>query len=124
MRLVIIESPFAGNIMVNIDYARRCIRDCIDRGEAPFASHLLYTQPGILDDTNHEQRKLGIQAGFEWGRLAEARVVYTDLGISPGMKAGIEEAEKLGQPVEYRELPGWKDGFEKALEKFRDIEPQ
>lgn len=49
MRRVILESPFAGHVESNIEYARACIRDSLLRGEAPLASHLLYTQPGILD---------------------------------------------------------------------------
>ena len=43
MRFVIIESPYAGNVEENEEYARKCLRDCLMRGEAPFASHLLYT---------------------------------------------------------------------------------
>ena len=51
MRLVIVESPYAGDIETNVKYARRCVKDSLMRGEAPIASHLLYTQEGILDDT-------------------------------------------------------------------------
>lgn len=50
MMRVVVESPFAGDIQKNIEYARKCMADCLKRGEAPFASHLLYTQDGILDD--------------------------------------------------------------------------
>lgn len=104
MRLVVVESPFAGNIESNIEYARRCVADCLKRGEAPLASHLLYTQPGILDDTKPEERKLGIEAGHVWIYWAECLVVYTDRGISNGMKAGIEYANGAGTPVEYRSI--------------------
>ena len=51
MKKVIIESPFAGDTETNIKYARECLRDSIFRGEAPLASHVLYTQDGVLDDT-------------------------------------------------------------------------
>lgn len=47
MRLVIIESPFAGDVVRNLRYLRACMRDCLRRGEAPYASHALYTQPGV-----------------------------------------------------------------------------
>ena len=108
MRLVIIESPYAGKteaeILDNIDYARRCVRDSLSRGEAPIASHLLYTQPGILRDEVPEERTWGIDAGLAWRSVAEASVVYTDRGISSGMKYGIAAAEKSGKPVEYRKL--------------------
>lgn len=60
MRMVIVESPYAGDIERNVAYARACIADCLKRGEAPFASHLLYTQPGVLDDgVPAEDRWLG-----------------------------------------------------------------
>ncbi len=111
-KLVILESPFAGNIQENIDYARKCMRDCLMRGEFPFASHLLYTQKGILRDEIPEERKLGIEAGLNWGKFAETTVVYTDLGITSGMKFGIERAGQEGRTVEYRSL---KDSDPKAL---------
>ena len=45
-----------------------------------------------------------MQAGFMWGAKAEKTVIYTDLGLSSGMKLGFEESLKQGRPVEYREL--------------------
>jgi hypothetical protein len=104
MRLVILESPFAGDVARNIAYARRCVRDSLQRGEAPIASHLLYTQEGILDDNNPVERALGIDAGLAWRTVAEASVVYTDHGISSGMRYGIAAATAAGRPVEYRSL--------------------
>jgi hypothetical protein len=74
--LVIIESPLAGDFERNIRYARWCMFDCLMRGEAPFASHLLY--PQCLDDRDPGHRKLGIEAGFAWGELAR-HVYYIDL---------------------------------------------
>lgn len=102
MRLVILESPYAGDVQRNITYARRALKDCLAKGEAPYASHLLYTQPGVLDDLLPDQRALGIEAGLSWGRLAEATVVYTDYGISGGMQYGIATAELVGRKIEYR----------------------
>lgn len=104
MRRVLLESPLSGDVEANIAYARRCMRDSCQRGEAPFASHLLYAQPGILDDLIPEERAQGIEAGLAWGFFAEATVVYTDRGISRGMKLGIERAELQGRPIEYRRL--------------------
>ena len=104
MKLVIIESPFAGDVDANIKYARRCVRDSVMRGEAPIASHLLYTQPGILDDDVPLERQLGIDAGLAWRKVAEATVVYTGRGISKGMKYGISAARGAGIDVEYRSL--------------------
>lgn len=104
MRRVILESPYAGDVAANEQYARACVRDSLSRGEAPLASHLLYTQPGILDDTIAEERSWGIEAGLAWGCLADATVAYVDRGISRGMAYGIECAEREGRPVEIRRL--------------------
>jgi len=104
MRKVILESPYAGAVEANVEYARKCVRDCLLRNEAPIASHLLYTQPGILDDLVADERELGIAAGLAWGSSADATVVYTDRGISRGMEYGIERARRNGRPVEFRSL--------------------
>jgi hypothetical protein len=109
MKLVVIESPFAGDVEKNIAYARAAVSDCLKRGEAPIASHLLYTQPGILDDTIPEERALGIEAGLLWGEKAEMTVVYVDRGISKGMTYGIERAHRAGRPVEHRSLESWRN---------------
>ncbi len=107
-RLVILESPFAANVEhsqeQNVEYARRCVRDCLTRGESPIASHLLYTQDGILNDSVMEERRLGINAGLAWLKVADAAVVYVDLGISTGMLEGIFTAQSKGVSVEFRRL--------------------
>lgn len=108
MRRVIVESPYAGDIEKNVAYARAAVRDALSRGESPIASHLLYTQEGILRDEISDERKWGIEAGLAWGLVAEATVVYTDLGISRGMEYGINNAVHAGRPIERRNIPGWK----------------
>ena len=106
MRLVILESPFAGDIEKNLHYGRLCMHDCLVRyGEAPYASHLLYTQPGVLRDKVSGERELGMEAGFAWRSKADATVIYTDLGISGGMEEGARRAEEMSHKVEYRRLP-------------------
>lgn len=104
MRLVILESPYAGDVDRNITYARAALADSLHRGEAPIASHLLYTQPGVLDDNDPAERALGIGAGLAWGRVADVTVVYADLGITPGMQHGIDRAASEGRPVEIRRI--------------------
>lgn len=100
---VIIESPLSGDFPRNQRYARLCAIDCARRGEAPYASHLLCTQ--FLNDADPEDRKLGMAIGSAWSEAGEKRAVYTDLGVSGGMSAGIEEARYQGQEIEYRTLP-------------------
>jgi len=106
--LVIVESPYAGDILSNERYARAAMADCLQRGEAPYASHLLYTQAGVLNDLDPAERRLGMEAGFAWGDKADKTVVYTDLGMSSGMVAGVERALAAGRPVERRTVPDWK----------------
>ena len=101
---VIIESPYAGDVEKNVAYARAAVRDSVLRGEAPIASHLLLTQPGILRDDVPEERTLGIDAGHAWLHVANKVAVYADRGVSRGMALGIERARFLGVPVEFRAL--------------------
>jgi hypothetical protein len=108
MKLVILESPYAGDIEENVRYARACVRDCLRRGEAPIASHLLYTQEGILDDSIPEERQRGINAGLAWRAVAQETVVYVDRGITEGMKYGIRAAMRTGILVKYRELKDYR----------------
>lgn len=108
MMLVVLESPYAaGNgrtVEENLTYARECMADSIKRGEFPIASHLLYTQPGILDDNIPAERALGIVMGLEWGKLASKVVVYTDYGISLGVKRAIGFYLKNKIPMEQRTI--------------------
>lgn len=104
MPLVIMESPYAGDVNRNLRYARAALRDCLDRGESPLASHLLYTQPGILDDANPDERTLGIAAGIAWAKCCDRAVFYVDLGWSNGMNAARIFYEERGIPFEERSL--------------------
>jgi len=104
--LVYIESPYAGTedytVEENIEYAKLCLKDSIERGEFPFVSHLLYTQ--VLDDLAPSERRAGMKSGEAWALYADLRAVYTDHGQSRGMDWGIARAEKAGQRIEYRSL--------------------
>jgi hypothetical protein len=119
-KIVLIESPFRGkgrglarlfNERRNKRYAHAALKDALTRGEVPLASHLLYTQ--VLDDQNPDDRKMGIDVGHEFLRVADAVVVYIDRGISDGMNIGIARARALGLPVMRRSIPGWSRGHEK-----------
>lgn len=75
MKLLCIESPFRSDDrsveVQNVRFARHVCRFAVKRGYAPFASHLLYTQSGILQDSISEERSLGIHAGLAWATHAE-----------------------------------------------------
>ncbi len=104
MRRVIIESPYAGNVRRNVAYAKLCLKDSLLRGEAPIASHLLFTQPGILDDDKPEERKLGIEAGLAWVPACDLHAFYVDFGSSHGMECAFGRAVENSIPIEKRKL--------------------
>lgn len=108
MRRVVLESPYGSpdplEVEANVAYAKRCMLDCLARGDAPIASHLLWTQDGLLDDRNPEQRTAGIEAGLSWIPVADAGVFYVDRGASPGMRAAVDRYVTLGIPIEWRSL--------------------
>lgn len=121
MKRVAIESPFAPPRTVdaserraysaqNIRYALACLRFVLASGCSPYASHLIFTM--VLRDTTPEERRLGMHAGFAYADTADERWVFTDMGISSGMKAGETRAEKLGQPCKRVELGAdWAQRF-------------
>lgn len=111
MRCVILESPYKARsekqLEMHLYYARLAMKDCLNRGEAPFASHLLYTQADILDDTLQEERAQGMSAGFAWGKFADSAVIYTDLGLTSGMEDAIELYGTLGISIYHRKVRNW-----------------
>ncbi len=105
----VIESPFSApdldGLVRNVQYTLLAVRDSLNRGEAPYASHLFYTQ--MLDDNNADERQLGMDAGLTICQHAEQSAVYIDLGVSRGMEYGIETARNFGRAVIERSLfPG------------------
>lgn len=110
-RCVILESPYRGHgesegeirsrTQWNVDYARLCVRDSVLRGEAPIASHLLYTQPTILRDDLPEERAIGIECGLAWLPKSSYSVFYTDHGWSTGMLAALHN-HNLGRNYSLR----------------------
>lgn len=103
---VLVETPFSAptvaGIVRNVAYAMLAVKDCLGRDEAPYASHLFFTQ--MLDDNDPNERLEGIHAGLAIGRFAARTAVYTDLGISGGMKYGIKNAEEANREITYRKL--------------------
>lgn len=104
MRRVVLESPYAGDVQRNLAYARRAMRHALELGDAPLASHALYTQRGVLDDGDPAERDLGMRAGFAWGAAADLCAVYVDRGVSAGMLRGVEAAVRAGVPVRMRSV--------------------
>src|SRR4051794_39212453 len=91
-KLVILESPYAGEVEENLKYARYCALDCARRNEATIASHLYYTQ--FLDDKDPQERSLGIRLGLAWRHKADYSVFYVDRGWSNGMMFALASCLK------------------------------
>lgn len=102
--LVVVESPYAGNIDRNLEYLRDCFSECIEMGEVPIASHKLYTDVKETSDNTH--RDLGLFCGYAWGTKADYVVCYTDLGVSDGMQRAIEFYSEIGKKIRMRKLGG------------------
>lgn len=99
---VYVASPLSGNVRRNNNYARMCMADSLDRGEAPYLPHLLY--PQVLNDDNDVHRAQGMAAGSAVLARMEALALYLDLGLSGGMASERELAKKLGMRIEERFL--------------------
>ena len=127
---VYIETPYNGTpeeIKRNVNYAQLAMYHSLSLGEAPFLSHLLYTQTpthvgtqfekvtkhGFVRDEDSDTfgvgRQEAIDAACAWRLACDKTVVYTDLGITRGMEYGIEHAKKIGNPIEYRSLESLVD---------------
>jgi len=127
---VYVESPYSGHSHEewerNINYARYAMQDCLKRGESPFLSQLLYTQAphvGFVEDSDEKHKLLGreksVNLAFKWRSKANKTVVYTDFGITNGMKLGIKHAQDHENPIEYRTIPNIHQLLEKKTEGVR-----
>lgn len=101
-RLVVVESPYAGDVAANVAYLHECIRDCADRGDSPYASHLMLTT--ALDDDVPDERDLGIVLGLAWRRVADQRIFFIDQGWSRGMTAAACLYQREGYSYEVRHV--------------------
>ena len=95
-KVVYIASPLSGDVKRNLQFARQACRYAISEEMTPFCPHLLYTQ--MLDDSDPEERQLGIDMGNRMLRLCDELWLCGDR-ISPGMAGEKEMAERLGIPV-------------------------
>src|SRR5215469_3585708 len=96
---VIVESPYRGDLVRNKNYLRLCMYDSIVRGEAPSASHKLYTD--VLNDDDPDERELGLELGFIWLKAADLVAFYVDFGFSPGMAACLRDIKTFRFRIRY-----------------------
>lgn len=100
-RKVYVASKYAGDVRNNARDAIRYCRYVIAEGHMPIASHILYAASGMLCDEDASDRELGCLFGLSLLAICDEVWVFGE--ISPGMKAEIEEAKRLGKPIVYKE---------------------
>jgi hypothetical protein len=94
---VYVVSPYAGDTDANVKAAKRYCRYVIKKHCIPVASHLLY--PGILKDDDPEERELGLMFGLALLAMTDEVWVFSEHGISEGMRQEIHEAKCLKKTV-------------------------
>jgi hypothetical protein len=123
MRIVCLESPFkpsesdiqryAGRyspselLRQNLIYARLLLLNSLKLGEAPFASHLLYTQ---VWSEREDLRQAGIRSGIEFHNRVDLIVLGVDLGTSTGMKLATDNARLVNTELTTRSILDVSDG--------------
>ena len=97
MKLIYVASPYAGDIKRNVEFAKQACRHVMEQGHAFFAPHLLY--PQLLDDSDPQERQFGLDMGLTMLSKCDGLWAFGD-HISLGMYAEIDEAKRLGIPVQ------------------------
>ena len=98
MKLIYVASPYAGDIEKNTQFAKEACRFVMSEGHAFFAPHLLY--PQVLNESNPDERQLGLEMGKEILGWCDELWVFGDT-VSPGMQAEISLAQEHEIPVIY-----------------------
>lgn len=152
-RLVVLESPYAAKLKYeqwlsvndrkpseqavedyrkyfmeevedNLKFARQKFRELVAQGDAPIASHLTYTQDGILDDLVPNERRVGIAAGLAWRPMAEVSVFFPRDGYwSRGMLDALDSCVNEGLVAELGEGDAVPEGYEVVKVIRRKREP-
>lgn len=87
--IILVESPYAGDIQRNSEYARRAMLHVIEQGHTPIVPHLLY--PQVLNDSEPLQRERALEMCADLREQADAVWFFVDYGISPGMERAESE---------------------------------
>lgn len=94
--LVFICSPYSGDTERNAERARGYCRFAVSKGCIPLAPHILFTQ--FLDDSDPEQRRLGIFCGLVLQCKCQEVWVFGHK-VTKGMAVEVEKARQRGIPV-------------------------
>lgn len=96
--MIYVCSPYRGDVVKNVEFARFCCHKVVEKGLTPMAPHLYFTQ--FLDDGEPNERALGLKLALCWLDLCEEVWVFGST-ISDGMAQEIAYAGRCGKPVKY-----------------------
>lgn len=96
---VYVCSPYRGDVENNLKNARNYCRYVVNKGYIPFCPHIYFTQ--FLDDNNSGQRKLAMLMNLLILKSFCNYVYVFGSHISEGMQLEIDEANKLGIPIDF-----------------------
>ena len=93
-----LTKPYAGDVEVNVENARKYSRFAVDAGYIPIAPHLLF--PQFLRDENPKERQLGLFFGNALMSKCSEVWVFGEY-ISSGMEAEIRRAKWKNYRLRY-----------------------
>lgn len=106
MSMYYIRSRYRGKDKVEIEkhiqYAKDLTRKALLHGHCAVTPHLYITE--CLNDSDPDERMLGLDAALELLAKCDAVIVGQRFGISEGMQAEIDRAKILNIPVFYRDV--------------------
>lgn len=129
--VVVLESPFSGDIDRHVAYGQRCMADARERKEIVIMPHLLWTQHHkakhhfVSDfapefEIKNGGREASLEQIKELRRRADKTVFYIDYGYSSGMRHALDHCKEEGLPYEERILGNLQQDVYNA--KFRTCE--
>lgn len=98
-KLIFVSSPLRGDYYRNIEHARAYCRWICGLGMIPYAPHVMVT--AFLNEFDEQDRATGIGIGLDMLARCDAMYVFAKgrNALTTGMKAELEEAERLGKEV-------------------------
>ncbi len=110
-KVVLIETPYSGDIEGNIAFCRKCMLDSWKKKEIPIATHLLWTNfhGDFVADDDKDNTVMGREWALQCGDMLRHKktdlvVFYIDKGWSSGMKHAMEQCLRRNIPREIRYL--------------------
>jgi hypothetical protein len=126
--VVVLESPYSGDIPLHVVYGQRVMTDSRSRGEIVIMPHMLWTQHHLAPhsyvddwDEKYEVPNGGREVSLEQIKVLRERadkvIFYTDYGMSSGMQHGLDHCKERNIPYEMRTIG--KDPMDLGMKHVR-----